>query len=88
MAKRRWASAVTNEKNALRFVMYRLQMSWRRRHCGALSARRRRRPRGCALRARSRRRAASAAQEALQERLEQLQSDFASLDAAKGQSPP
>ena len=33
-------------------------------------------------------RAASAAQEALQERLEQLQSDFASLDAAKGQSPP
>ena len=33
-------------------------------------------------------RAASAAQEALQERLEQLQSELASLDAAKGQSLP
>lgn len=33
-------------------------------------------------------RAASAAQEALQECLEQLQTDFASLDAAKGESTP
>ena len=33
-------------------------------------------------------RAASAAQEALQERLEQLQTDFASLDTAKGESRP